>query len=315
MMNDVIWMNEVDKMPKSDWLIEDVIPSADDGCCLQLVGEEGCGKSFVVLDLACHVAIGKDWLGHATAASGYVLYICGERLSEMPKRVEAWAKEHNHGRIPTTVGIVEQIDLINPKAVDNLIDTVDKVFPQQPLLIIVDTLTSCQTGVDENLARDASIIRDGLKRLQRRYSATVVVVHHLNKNHTSGRGSNVLRGHVDGEYKLSKNGLVIEMKATKMNKSAGCDLSLQAKVVPTSIEPTLVIVGATTTQKATKTGVVFPGAPTKGSWMDAIRAVKGDQEWNKAEGLALAGVPIRTFNRYLNSEAVVRVSHGIYRLS
>jgi hypothetical protein len=321
---DLIWEEETDKMPGSYWLVEGLIPAANDGVCLELIGEEGCCKSFVALDLALHIATGKDWLGHHTVAQGGVLYVCGERMSEIPKRQEAWADYHNGGKLPSKMlGFVGSFDLFSKKAVDDLIATVNDKFPTPPVLFIIDTLSSCQSGVDENSAGAVSLVRDGLKRIQNKYGATVLVVHHLNKAGTSSRGSNVLRGHVDGEYILRKSGLLLSMTASKMNKSDGVRLQLQLKKVDTTREPTLVITGARVIENLSHSGLTLIGdlAPDTEAvalnWADAIRGVKGDEEWTVADAVEITGLSRPTVYRRISEEGegvVDNLTGGLYRL-
>ncbi len=43
-----------------------------------LIGPYSRFKSFIALDMACHVALGQDWAGHRTKAAQDVLYIAAE---------------------------------------------------------------------------------------------------------------------------------------------------------------------------------------------------------------------------------------------
>ena len=70
------------------WLNDGRIPR---GATAQLFGESGTLKSFVAVDLACHIALGLEWHGKSSQ-QGNVVYVCAEGVHGMKHRVAAWKK-------------------------------------------------------------------------------------------------------------------------------------------------------------------------------------------------------------------------------
>ena len=54
-------------------------------------GPSGAKKSFLVYDLACCIATGKDWHGNRVK-QGAVLIICGEGHGGLNRRLKGWEK-------------------------------------------------------------------------------------------------------------------------------------------------------------------------------------------------------------------------------
>ena|SRR5438094_10643868 len=50
-------------------------------------GDSGCGKSFLVLDLAFHVATGRPWLARDVSQDA-VIYVCAEGQAGIKQRVQ-----------------------------------------------------------------------------------------------------------------------------------------------------------------------------------------------------------------------------------
>jgi len=74
----------------NNWLIDKVLPLQSYGF---LFGEPGCGKSFVALDMAFCISQGIDW-HEQEVDEGAVIYIAGEGLSQIHKRVKALCQEY-----------------------------------------------------------------------------------------------------------------------------------------------------------------------------------------------------------------------------
>jgi AAA domain len=94
-----------------------------------------------------------------------------------------------------------------------------------PDLIVFDTLARVSVGKDENSARDMGQVVEALDLLRRKYSATILLLHHTRKGGDSERGSSALRGAADVmiECKASSYAEVLELKCTKMKDSQPFD--------------------------------------------------------------------------------------------
>src|SRR4051794_19831711 len=61
-----------------EWLVKDILLRSTS--LTVIIGEPGCGKSFLAADLGLHVAMGKAW-GGKQAEGGAVVYVTGEGAS------------------------------------------------------------------------------------------------------------------------------------------------------------------------------------------------------------------------------------------
>src|SRR5690349_22091387 len=76
-----------------------------------LYGESGAGKTFVAIDLACHVAAGLPWRG-MDVEQGVVVYIAAEAPESVQRRIWAWKRHHGVERLPVVV-VTASVDLLN----------------------------------------------------------------------------------------------------------------------------------------------------------------------------------------------------------
>jgi hypothetical protein len=111
----------------------------------RVVGKSGHGKSFLMIDLAGHVALGLAWHGHKVR-QGDVVYMVAEGASGIRKRVRAW--ERHHG-----VELGEKVKFL-PRPVQ-VADHEWRVFvvamkQLKPALIVVDTQARVTSGMNEN---------------------------------------------------------------------------------------------------------------------------------------------------------------------
>lgn len=160
-------------------------------------GAPGAYKSFLAVELACHVATGTTWRGHKVSP-GRVLYIVAEGKSGIWKRVRAWQK---------AAGIDAQIDWlpIAPQVGTDMWEQLIAHTKDQGYdLILVDTQSRVTVGLDENQAEGSSKVVSHLTRLKDASGACVIIVHHLNRGGTNLRGSTVVDGAADTIIELVK---------------------------------------------------------------------------------------------------------------
>ncbi|MDY0037964.1 MAG: AAA family ATPase [Zoogloea oleivorans] len=198
---------------ETDFLIDGVMEMP---CTGMVFGASGSGKSFFVLDLAFHVALGRPWLGKAVK-EGPVIYVCGEGRHGIPRRLKAWEKHHGVKLPKGRFLVSEQRLSFEPEIVAEMIQSIDLLAEQigRPVLVIIDTMARALPGSsDENSAKDTNGFFNECDRLQAKYGCSVVVVHHT--GHGDGkraRGSSAIRGVLDTEILLA--GGIIEWTKTK----------------------------------------------------------------------------------------------------
>lgn len=169
---------------------------------IMIHGPSGGGKTFVVLDMALHLAAGMaDWCGMKVRPCP-VVYLAGEGHHGLRSRVAAW--KHHHAASSLNMWLSRDgLDLNTPLGYTKVADCI-KALPVTPGLIVVDTLHRFLHG-DENSAQDAKTMLDACNSLQREFSASVILVHHTGVSEEAqhrARGSSSWRGALDIEISV-----------------------------------------------------------------------------------------------------------------
>jgi hypothetical protein len=94
------WRNldELESLPGTDWLLDKLLPAAS---LAHLIGMSQSLKSFIALDMALSLATGSPFAGSArfgVAAPVPVLYVVGEGVRGISKRVRAWCQQRGIDR-------------------------------------------------------------------------------------------------------------------------------------------------------------------------------------------------------------------------
>jgi hypothetical protein len=182
-----------------DWLVQEMF---EHNTLCAIVGESGCGKSFVGVDLACCVATGTPWHGKPTKR-GTAVYLAGEGKSGLGRRIGAWEHHHGVNKAPLMIssGAIDLGDSRDelPKVISALHE-----LASPPDLIVIDTLARHYSG-DENSATEMSAFISNLDKLRNKFNATVVIIHHSGKDPARGpRGSSSFRAALDHEILVTK---------------------------------------------------------------------------------------------------------------
>lgn len=200
---------EVMALPPVEWLIEGVLP---EGAMSFAVGEEGSGKSFLTLDWGLCVALGHKWLVHPVK-QGTVVYLAGEGLYGIGKRMHAWQLTHGVTAIPNFYVLGDAVPLLQPEAVNDLIDALE-ALPTPPKLVIFDTFARALVGGDENSSKDTGLAIAAADRLRKRFGAHTLIIQHKNKM-GGVRGSTAIPGAADTMVDVVKDGQLVTISCTK----------------------------------------------------------------------------------------------------
>ncbi len=120
----LLTLAELASRPQPEPLIDGVI---DQGTTALLVGASNVGKSFLAIDLAVHVALGKRWAGREVA-QGDVVFILGEGAGAFARRVrgavdgDVWA-DRGDGSLHSRMHILDVMpDLTDGRQRDWLLE-------------------------------------------------------------------------------------------------------------------------------------------------------------------------------------------------
>lgn len=183
-------------------------------------GVPGCGKTWVIADLALSVALGRPFHGR-NAMKGPVFYINGEGFSGLTRRFHAYATHHGESLKEAPLFVSQQpAQLLDKASVAGVEEAVFLLSEKHgsPALIVVDTLARNFGAGDENSTADMNAYVAALDKLKGKWpEAVIVVVHHSGHSDKGrARGSVALKGAVDFEFLVEKNGSSIRLSNTKM---------------------------------------------------------------------------------------------------
>lgn len=187
---------------RGSWLIKHVLPA---GKTLTVVyGAPGSGKSFMVLDMACHVARGIEWRDHKTE-QGSVVYICCEGSGGFSDRIRAYNRQYGGSDMPLYV--ISKTPNFLPGSTDyeGLVESISTVPDVK--LVVVDTLSRTIAGGNENSPEVITSAIAQCELISDKTGAAVILVHHTGKDSTKGaRGHSSLLGAADAEYMVEGGG-------------------------------------------------------------------------------------------------------------
>lgn len=174
------------------WLVKHAIPADSIG---MLFGGSGTFKSFIAVDLACHIVHGLPWLGRRSR-KGAVIYLAAEGGTGLWGRICAWhqARHKSYENVPLYVV---------PVALDLTADAWKIVEAAQalgvtPELVIVDTLSQTFAGEENSAQEVAAYFRELGTRIRQLWHCAVMILHHTGHLATERpRGSSAMRANLD----------------------------------------------------------------------------------------------------------------------
>ena len=210
-------------MPPVSWAVGDGDSGLITAHGLSMIyGAPGSGKSFITLDMALCQAHGIEWQGMQTK-QGDVLYIAGEGVGGLGKRVKAWKMSHGLGAsghfhmLPLAVNFRDQADI------EKLMYSIERL-DRQWTCIYVDTLARALLGADENSAQESGLAVAAADALKQAFDCAVVFVHHSGKNSDRGaRGSSAILGAVDASIAVVKDENIVTMRIEKQKDAEMID--------------------------------------------------------------------------------------------
>lgn len=186
--------SDLDDLPDPDPLVYGLL---DRGSVAILSGKFGTYKSFLALDWACHVALGRAWQGHDVDRAVPVVYIAAEGQVGIKRRVRGWRQRHTDGaHLPAgALTVIPQRVVLETdkdgKATAHLRELVELVRERGAGLVVFDTLSKSRGKAEENSNSDMAQVMALVIELCRATAATVLLVAHTGYSgeHTRGGSS------------------------------------------------------------------------------------------------------------------------------
>jgi hypothetical protein len=207
-----------------------------------MYGAPASGKSFLAIDMALSIANGLSWQNRAVRR-GSVLYIAGEGVGGMGKRVKAW--EAWHGKhdtanlyvLPTAVNFRDEADIARLKC------TIDSIG-EQFTMVVVDTVARALLGGEENSATDMGLFVAACDEIKAHTGSALLAVHHAGKDTAKGmRGSSSLLGGVDAAMSVTNFDGIVTLKVEKQKDSEIIpDMNFEMVTVATIDDQSIVMV-------------------------------------------------------------------------
>jgi hypothetical protein len=203
---------------RRDWIIKGALQARG----FQLVlGEPGCGKSFLTLDMALNLALASVdsrhsllWFGRKIKACG-VVYVAAEGQDDFIIRIRAWLSAKGippDTRLPLIL-IPTAVDLRSEQAqTKDLIADINAAssicrdeFGVSVDLLIVDTVNRALAGGDDAKSEHIGAFIKNCSLVKDECRVSVVGVHHLPKagGTVDPRGHGSLKGDNDGQWFVS----------------------------------------------------------------------------------------------------------------
>jgi hypothetical protein len=200
-------------------------------------GASGAKKSFLVYDLACCIATGKDWHGYRVK-QGAVLIIAGEGHGGLNRRLKGWEKFNNQSLKDVPLyGNERPLILTDDTDIAALIEYIEEriSIDGTPSLIVVDTLARALGAADERSGADVNKLIAALTGVIQQYRCAILLVHHTGHSDAAqhrARGASELPAAVDHEFRVEpyeEEG--VKLPATLLTNTKSKDAALMEPVI------------------------------------------------------------------------------------
>lgn len=185
-------LEELEHLPPPDWLVKGMI--TEGGLSLFWSGSDSF-KTFVAIDIVMCVATGTEWHGRPVKA-GHVVYVAAEDEGGVKLRMVGWRDTRGKGLPRANLTILRDGISLATEDGEKLINSI-LALPEQPKLIVIDTLQRTFGAGNENQTQDMNSYVLAADRLRRATGANVMIIHHSGRNTEQERGNLALRGACD----------------------------------------------------------------------------------------------------------------------
>ena len=193
---------DVSRHPPMEWLIKSVMPKAALGI---LYGASGSGKTFVALDFAFSIAMGRDWRKHRTTQAK-VIIIAAEGGSGLGKRAEAYSRYYGFDLrdVPNLHVITAAPNFLESDDISEVLAEIKAIGGAE--FLVIDTLAQVTPGANENTSEDMGRALANINLLHEQLGCMVELVHHAGKDASKGsRGWSGLKAAADVQHEVTRH--------------------------------------------------------------------------------------------------------------
>jgi hypothetical protein len=200
-----LWFNDAAPNLEANDFVEGLLTA---GSMSVIYGPSNCGKTFFVLDLALHVAWGREWRGKAVDR-GAIVYLSLEGAQGIQNRITAFRTHHGCADLPF-VAMPRPVDLLASDVdVSSVIELVHYIAAATDLpvrMVVIDTLSRAMAGGNENSPEDMTALIGNCDRIRDATGSHICIVHHSGKDEAKGaRGHSSLRAATDTEIEIKRD--------------------------------------------------------------------------------------------------------------
>lgn len=181
-----------------NFLINDIIESKTNGL---IAGSSQSFKSFCVLKMAHSICTGNDFFEHEVFTIGKVLYICGEGMGALGRRIKAL--KIVSGDFNNNFFVLNRPLFIDSNSeMEWLKGSINKI---NPVFVIFDTFSSLAISTKENVNEEVARVLRMVSDCCLYSGSSSIVVHHYGKDSEKGvRGASAFSANVDYEISMKR---------------------------------------------------------------------------------------------------------------
>ncbi|MDB2372546.1 AAA family ATPase [Amylibacter sp.] len=282
--------SELAARPDPKWVVRNILPETG---IAAIYGAPSSGKTFVALDLANHISLGKSaWFGHKVKTSP-VVYVALEGGGCIKHRLEAWEAENSD--VSNVLTVLDHVTLNNLDHAAALAHAVSSQC-EQGAVVFIDTLAQAIPGADENSGKDMGLALEAAKHIAASVGGLVVLVHHTGKDKSKGlRGHSSVHAALDAAIVVERNAMtdhrswkVSKMKDGEDGHAGSFELIIHqlrndqygAAITSCAVREQ--------TYFPTSTGTKMPTGKHQITVLEALQSIEGEAEWSNVEILKMA---------------------------
>jgi hypothetical protein len=157
---------------------------------------------------------------------GGVLYIAGEGVGGLGKRVKAWRLYRGAEGLGDMVVLPTAVNFRENEQIEKLLRTID-ALGKRFSCVVVDTVARALLGGEENSATDMGLFVGACDAIKAHCGCALVAIHHSNKSSSAGinamRGSSALAGAADTVINVQRDDDVVTVTMEKQKDADPAD--------------------------------------------------------------------------------------------